>query len=152
MKSGLRKILIGSAAFLLLIALVTPGISASNTGSNTSSDTYDADSSSYFYVQPTTQPPAPATDVMTKPEMESEQEVGSQEPSQPQPESQPMPESESEGEIQPESTSESQEIQIDMPIKESASDEPDSSYPTIQKVRGKSNPQGNGYSGNKKIR
>jgi hypothetical protein len=151
MKSGLRKILIGSAALLLLLALVTPGISASNTGSNTSSDTYDADSSSYVYVAPTTQPPAPAIDEMTKPEMESEQEVATEEPIQEQPETQPMPESESEEEIQPESESESEEILIDMLTKESTSEEPDSSY-SFEKQRGKSNPQGNGYSGKKKIR
>lgn len=169
MKTGLRKILIGSAALFLLIALVAPGISAT-TAPNTSADAYSTDSSGSSYVPPSTQPPVSATDPMSQPNKEAEPEVEIEEPSglqleiQPimeiepvadgeaEPENQPAPEGEAEpapaGAAEPES--EPEEILPDIPSMDTNPDEPDSSYPTFQKGRAKSNPQRHGNSGNVK--
>ena len=143
MNTGLRKILIGSAALFLLIALVAPGISAT-TAPNTSADAYSTDSAGSYNVPPSPQPPASNTDSMNQPDGEIE------EPSQFQPESLPIQESEpsAEGVAEPESAPE--EILPDIPSEDTNPDEPDSSYPTFQKVRGKSNPQRHGDSGNAK--
>lgn len=134
MKKGLRKILIGSAALFLLITLVAPGIAATSVESFASAGATNTDSASY--QQPSTQPSAPVTVPMTQePGRESEPEI--EETSEPQSESDPMEEIEPPTE-EAEAEGEPEEILPDIPSRDTDPDEPDSSYPSFEKERGKS--------------
>jgi hypothetical protein len=135
MKKGLRKILIGSAALFLLIALVAPGISAS-TAPNTSAGIYSTASSGSSYVPPSTQPLASSTDPMSQPDGEAEPAL--------EDEPEPAPDGEAEPQSEPE------EILPEIPSMDPNPDEPDSSYPAFYKVRGKSASNRHGDSGNPK--
>jgi hypothetical protein len=165
MKKGLRKILIGSAALFLLIALVAPGISATDTASTASAGTYNPDFTGTYNAVSTSAPSVAITEPVSNPDDDGE--AADEEPIPPIPESEPVaedgaePESEpaAEGEAEPESEpaaegeAEPEEALPEIPSEDTNPDEPDSSYPTFKKEKAKYNSQGHGNSGHaKKVR
>ena len=123
MKKGLRKMVISSAALLLLFALVAPSMSASDASISSMATTSWSDSN---YNPPTSTPEETAIEPPREPEKEPEQETAViEEPSQPE-------------ELQPED-----------PVIDRDQPDPESYDSSNLKIRGKSNPQGLGYSGGK---
>ncbi len=132
MRKELRKMVISSAALLLLFALVTPSISAMDSSFSTSAAPRTIVSSDNSYTDPTSVPDEPAHEPANEPVSEPEENPDPdtptaviEEPSQPE-------------ELQPED-----------PVMDKDQPDPDSYDSSNLKIRGKSNPNGVGYSGGK---
>ena len=124
MRKELRKMLISSAALLLLFALVTPSMSATDAISNTAADPTGTSWSDN--TPPTANPDEGVIEPVSEPTKDPEPEPatsGMEEPSQPE------------------------ELQPEIPVVDEDPGDPDNYDYSILKIRGKSNPQGQGYSG-----
>jgi hypothetical protein len=123
MRKGLRKVVISSAALILLIALIAPALSASSAFADT---TNISGSSWGSMTPPTTNPVETIEDPITDPDKMETPPSSSEEEG---PDSQPA------------------EIESEISVVDEDPGDPDISESPIVKVRGKSNPNGYGSGG-----
>ena len=123
MRKGLRKVVISSAALILLIALIAPAMSASSAFA----DTTNTSGSGLVSMMPTTTNPVETIEEpITEPEKMDDPTSSFEEEG---PDSHPT------------------EIESEMPVVEEDPGDPDKLDSPIVKVRGKSNPNGHGSGG-----
>ena len=153
MRKGLRKMVISSAALLLLFALVAPSMSATDSNFSTSADPTGISSSDNPYTPPASNPDGsalePASVPVNEPAYEPANEPVNEPANEPANEPEIDPESES-GTADMEEPSEPEMFEPEIPVAEEDPGDPDQYDSPILKVRGKSNPQGKGQSGNQK--
>jgi hypothetical protein len=133
MRKGLRKMVISSAALLLLFALVAPTMSATDSSFSTSANPTGTSSSDNPYTPPASNPDGSTLEPANEPVSE--------------PEENPDPDTPT-GEI--EEPSQPEKFLPEIPVVDEDPGDPDNPEPSILKIRGKSNPKGRGYSGNNK--
>lgn len=136
MRKGLRKMVISSAALLLLFALVAPSMSATDSNFSTSAYPTGTSWTDNSYTPPTSDPDGTTNEPTDKPVIDPIIE----------PEENPDPDTPTAVIEEP---SQPEELQPEDPVMDKDQPDPDSYDSSNLKIRGKSNPNGVGYSGGK---
>ncbi len=131
MRKELRKMVISSAALLLLFALVAPSMSATDSNFSTSANPAGSSLTDNSYTPPTSDPDGTTNEPVIDPVIE--------------PEVNPDPDTPTEDGEEP---SQPEEFQPEIPVVDEDPGDPDNYDSSMHKIRGKSNSQGRGNSGN----